>query len=117
MKTTKAILTIEMELALNGESEKATLQRLMDAGMHLFSKGFITGDGPAEVERHEIKAAIVEPVDEDKIADFVLGQIESGALPLEDIPNRLVRHGLMNPQDFIAEMKERMNEPGAAMAG
>lgn len=47
-------------------------------------------------------------LDEDEIADFMLQRIEDGNLALEDIPVRLARYGLMNPEQFCAEMQERM---------
>jgi hypothetical protein len=45
---------------------------------------------------------------EEELADFMLQRIESGDLALEDIPARLARYGLMAPEDFVAEMLERM---------
>ena len=45
---------------------------------------------------------------EDQIADFMLERIENGDLSAEDVSTRLARYGLMDPQDFIDEMLERM---------
>lgn len=49
-------------------------------------------------------------LDEDQLAAFMLQRIENGDLGLEDIPVRLARYGLMEPEDFVAEMQERMEQ-------
>lgn len=45
---------------------------------------------------------------EDEIAEFMRRRIEDGELAAEDIPVRLARFGLMDPQQFRAEMAERI---------
>ncbi|ARI02431.1 TPA: hypothetical protein L5G07_001491 [Pseudomonas aeruginosa] len=45
---------------------------------------------------------------EAEIADFLRQRIDDGDLNLEDIPLRLARYGLMDPEAFAAEMRERM---------
>lgn len=50
----------------------------------------------------------IRPPGEGVIANWLSGQIEDGNLLLEDIPQRLERYGLMGPQDFLAELQERM---------
>ncbi|AOX26683.1 MAG: hypothetical protein A2W79_21120 [Pseudomonadales bacterium RIFCSPLOWO2_12_60_38] len=45
---------------------------------------------------------------EAEIADFLRQRIEDGNLDAEDIPVRLARYGLMAPEAFLAEMRERM---------
>ncbi len=45
---------------------------------------------------------------EAEIAAFMRQRIEDGNLDAEDIPVRLARYGLMAPEAFIAEMRERM---------
>ena len=52
--------------------------------------------------------APVQSMSEDELADFMLKRIENGQLELEDIPVRLARYGLMEPQQFMDEMRERM---------
>ena len=42
------------------------------------------------------------------IADYLQQRIENGDLSAEDISTRLARYGLMDPQDFVDEMLERM---------
>ena len=38
----------------------------------------------------------------------MLQRIENGDLTLEDLPVRLARYGLMEPNTFVDEMRERM---------
>lgn len=46
---------------------------------------------------------------EAEIADFLRQRIEDGNLNAEDIPLRLARYGLMDPEAFAAEMRKRMD--------
>lgn len=46
---------------------------------------------------------------EEQIAALILARIESGDLSLKDIAVRLARYGLMDPAEFIDEMRERMD--------
>lgn len=48
------------------------------------------------------------PISEDRIIDFMVSRIAKGDMAFEDIPARLARYGLMHPDDFVAEMSERM---------
>lgn len=50
---------------------------------------------------------------ENEIAEFMLRRIENGDLALEDIPVRLAQYGLMDPVDFVDEMRERMGLPNS----
>ncbi len=43
-----------------------------------------------------------------RVASFMLQRAENGDLALDDIPVRLARYGLMEPNAFVAEMRERM---------
>lgn len=45
---------------------------------------------------------------EDELAAFMRRRLENGELAAEDIPVRLARYGLMQPQSFVEEMCERM---------
>lgn len=51
------------------------------------------------------------------LADFMMERIENGSLDLGDIPLRLARYGLMTPQAFSDEMRERMEERDDANGG
>lgn len=61
-------------------------------------------------------ASAKKPVDdltEDELASFMSHRIENGEWGLEDIPVRLARFGLMDPADFVSEMRERMENAQA----
>jgi hypothetical protein len=54
----------------------------------------------------------VELLSEDELAAFMRRRLENGELAAEDIPLRLARYGLMQPQTFVEEMRERMESEG-----
>lgn len=56
----------------------------------------------------DVSAEISAP-SEGVIGAWLSSQIEDGHMSLEDIPQRMERYGLMPPQDFLAEMRERMS--------
>lgn len=49
-----------------------------------------------------------EMLGEDEATRFLSQRIEEGDIDLEDIPLRMARYGLMDPESFSAEMAERM---------
>lgn len=51
--------------------------------------------------------ALPDTLTEDELADFMRQRIED-EWDEEDIPVRLARFGLMEPSDFVSEMRERM---------
>jgi len=53
-------------------------------------------------------AALVAPLTEAEIAIWVCDRIDNGDWGPEDIPMRLARYGLMDPQMFINEIRARM---------
>ena len=72
-------------------------------------EGMLTGETDAEVEEYSMDAVIQsERPSEDELAGVMLQRIENGDLALEDIPVRLARYGLMEPNAFVDEMRERM---------
>lgn len=102
-------LVLDVAYNLNGEAADAMIQRLQDMCMYAIGNGMLTGESEAEVENYSINAKrLPEPLDEDVLAGFMLERIENGALGVEEIPLRLARYGLMEPEDFIDEMRERM---------
>lgn len=54
---------------------------------------------------------------EAEIADFLRQRIEDGNLNAEDIAVRLARYGLMDPEAFADEMRERMGMADEAPSG
>lgn len=102
-------LTLDVTYVLNGVAQSDIETRLMELCQRAFNEGLLTGDTAAEtLEFGASVREVLPPLSEDEVADFLLGQIESGAMPLEDIPVRMARYGLMEQSDFVAEMRERM---------
>lgn len=106
----KVRLTLDMTYILNGEPSGGTIARLRKMCEHAIGNGMLTGETPAEVDEYAIDVSIPpEPLSEAQIVPFMRWRIEDGHLSTEDIPVRLVRYGLMEPDDFISEMRERMD--------
>jgi len=47
-------------------------------------------------------------LDEEQIADWIAGSIESGNMKLEDIPKLMARYALADPAEMRSELAERM---------
>lgn len=108
-ETVKVRLTLDVTYSLNGENATEMVSRLRKMCERAIGEGMLTGETDAEVEEHSMDAVIQpEPLSEDELASFMLQRIENGVLALEDIPVRLARYGLMEPNAFVDEMRERM---------
>lgn len=106
--------TFNIEYALNGESIKSMAERLRRMMDIAIGNGMLTGDSPATVEEYSFD--VIEapnPLTEEELADFMLQRIENGDLGAEEIPLRLARYGLMETHEFVAEMRERMENAKA----
>jgi hypothetical protein len=102
-------LILDVSYALNGEDAGAMLARLREMCERAIGEGLLTGETAAEVDGYRIDTAVLsEPLDEDAVVGFMGQRIADGDLSLDDIPARLARYGLMEPHDFMAEMRERM---------
>lgn len=102
-------LTLDIDYDLNGEPASDMMTRLQNMVARAYGNGDLTQDTPAEVISHEVVAVErPEPLSEDRLSAFMLERIEEGQLSPEEIPLRLARYGLMEPADFISEMRERM---------
>lgn len=102
-------LTLDVTYALNGESAAEMVTRLRKMCERAIGDGLLTGESDAEVEEHSVNVTIqLDPLSEEDLADFMLRRIENGQIGVEDIPLRLARYGIMEPSDFISEMRERM---------
>lgn len=102
-------LTLDIDYDLNGEPASDMMARLQNMVARAFGNGEFTQDTPAEVISHEVVVAErPEPLSEGQLSAFMLERIEEGQLLPEEIPTRLARYGLMEPADFISEMRERM---------
>lgn len=109
----KARLTLDVSYVLNGEDPDDVLIRLHKRCERAIGDGMLTGETNAEVATWSIDVSVLPSADvsdalEAEIAAFMQQRIEDGNLSAEDIPVRLASYGLMAPETFIAEMRERM---------
>lgn len=108
-ETVTVRLIMDVTYSLNGENATEMVGRLRKMCERAIGEGMLTGETDAEVEEYSMDAVIQpEPLSEDELASFMLQRIETGVLDLEDIPVRLARYGLMEPNAFVEEMRERM---------
>ncbi len=108
-ETIKVRLTLDVTYDLNGENATEMVGRLRRMCERAIGEGMLTGETDAEVDKYSMDAVIQpEPLSEAELANFMLQRIENGDLALEDIPVRLARYGLMEPNTFVDEMRERM---------
>lgn len=102
-------LTLDVTYDLNGENATEMVSRLRKMCERAIGEGMLTGSSDAEVDEYSMDVEIMpEVLPKEAIADLMLQRIESGDLALEDIPDRLAQYGLMEPQAFLAEMRERL---------
>ena len=106
---------IQVMYILNQETPQSLKRRLKSELIAAIDRGLLSGDTTAEVERHAVKVHLIEQSnvdldepDHDDIAAFITKRIEDGDLDLEDIPRLMASYGLIDPKQFIAEMKERI---------
>jgi len=107
--TIQVRLTLDVTYALNGENPAEMAANLRRMCERAIGAGLLTGESDAEVDGYEVYTMLMpEPLAEGKLTEFMRQRIEDGHLSLKDIPMRLARYGLMEPDAFIAEMRERM---------
>ncbi|WP_262522904.1 hypothetical protein [Agrobacterium tumefaciens] len=109
-----ARLTLDVAYLLNGESASEMLERMRGMCERAIGEGMLTGETAAEVDAWSIAASLSPTAAADDtleagIAAFMRQRIEDGNLDAEDIPVRLSRYGLMPPEAFVSEMRERMD--------
>lgn len=103
-------LVLDVSYVLHGEKPDDMTHFLQMMVGRSIGEGMLTGSTDAEVDEYKSTVTVrPEPLSEDDVANFMLERIENGSLLLEDIPVRLARYGLMEPDDFISEMRERMS--------
>ena len=112
-ETVKARLTLDVTYLLNGEAAPEMLARLQRMWERAIGERLLIDETAAKVdawsiEVTELPSATNSDALEAEIAAFMQQRIEDGNLGAEDIPLRLARYGLMAPEDFVDEMRERM---------
>jgi len=121
-ETVNARLTLDVTYLLNGEAAPELLARLERMCELAIGEGLLTGETAAEVHTwsidvSEVPSAADRETLEAEIAAFMQQRIEDGNLGAEDIPVRLARYGLMAPEAFADEMRERMGMDDDAPTG
>lgn len=121
-ETVNARLTLDVTYLLNGEAAPELLARLERMCELAIGEGLLTGETAAEVDTwsidvSEVPSATNRDALEAEIAAFMQQRIEDGNLGAEDIPVRLARYGLMAPEAFADEMRERMGMDDDAPTG
>ncbi|MDX9718921.1 MAG: hypothetical protein RBT67_16260, partial [Thauera sp.] len=121
-ETVNARLTLDVTYLLNGEAAPELLARLERMCERAIGEGLLTGDTAAQVDTwsidvSEVPSAADRETLEAEIAAFMQQRIEDGNLGAEDIPVRLARYGLMAPEAFADEMRERMGMDDDAPTG
>lgn len=108
-QTVTARLTFDVSYLPNGVSLDVLTDMLKQVATRAIEEGMVSGHTDAEVADYKISVvALPEPLSEEAIARLMSHRIENGDLALEDIPNRLAKFGLMEPHNFVAEMRERI---------
>lgn len=103
-------LTLDVRYSLNGDSSSYVVDRLLQMIQRAIGEGLLNSESQAEVQVYWMNAVTQpESLSEDELVSFMMQRIENGSLPLEDIPLRLARYGLMEPNAFNAEMRERID--------
>jgi hypothetical protein len=107
-----AALDFSISYLLDGERPEVLSAMLESAAQHLLSNGLITGHTQAVVSEHVITVIPMSEaaanLDEDQVATFLLAQIESGSLKLEDLVSQMARLALTHPAKARGEFAERM---------
>lgn len=102
-------LILDVSCALNGETPANMVARLQSKFQRAIDEGMLTEGATAEVDEYSMEALIQpDPLTEEELADFMRKRIEDGDLAIDDCPVRMARFGLMEPGDFVSEMRERM---------
>ncbi len=103
-------LCLDVTYALNGESADSMQRLLRRMCISAIENGMLTGATDSEVEDYSVNTVeVMETPTKDEIAEFILDRIENGEFDLEGLPNRVARYGLMEPNEFADEMRERMD--------
>lgn len=104
--------TVSAAIQANGENHELLAQRMNSAFGHAIGNGAITGDTAAETDELDAKTVLLSPeaaaLDEDEIANWISGQIESGSMRLEDVARLMARYALADPAEMREELAERM---------
>lgn len=100
---------IDVTYLLNGHTPDELLNHLHAMLEDFAGGGGLTGATDCTVDQWSVEADVREPIlTECEVETLMRQRMESGDISLSDIPGRLARYGLMEPQVFSAEMRERL---------
>ncbi len=110
-ETVKVRLTLDVTYLLNWENATEMVSLLRKMCEQAIGQGMLTGESDAEVEEYSMDAVIPpEPLTEEELTEFMSQRLDNGWISAEDVPVRLARYGLMDPNAFVDEMRERMEQ-------
>lgn len=96
----------------NGEGHDYLGQRMNSAFAKAIGDGALTSDTESTVDTYTARVIPIETaganLDEEELASWIAGQIESGSMRLEEIPLLMARYALSDPADLRNEFVERM---------
>lgn len=108
---TKVRLTLDVAYTLNGENPELMVETLRRLCTRAIGAGMLTGDTDAEIDAYTLQVEAQEDaLTEEEVADYLLARIMSGNMLLEEVPVRMARYGMMEPNAFNIEMRERMGQ-------
>lgn len=101
-------LSVDVVYDLNGERPAIAKAMLKNIAERAYEEGMLTGETELELAQFSAVVNEVPLLSEEEIVPFMAYRLENGEWDAEDIPVRLARYGLMDPADFAAEMRERI---------
>lgn len=99
-------MVLELTVDLDGTSVEEIKDYLEQIPRNAALNGDMTGETPATVDEWTSSVKVVEDVEREQIEAYISDAVADGAMELE--VEKVVTYGLMDPADFAAEMKERI---------
>lgn len=107
----KARLILDVDYLPNGVDPTVLLGLLRSVVDRALAEGQLTGTTEAVVQNCDVTSVVVEePMSASDLAWFMISRIDQGHLTKQEIPERLVRYGMMEPHEFKAKMKEQSDK-------
>lgn len=111
---TRLRIVLDVSYDLEGMTPEE-LQALVTRNLeHAIGNGLLTGDCPALVDEWDLKVSSVSDeaasLDQEEVADWIAGQVESGSVNPEQIPAMLARYALTDSTEMREELAVRMGK-------
>lgn len=109
----KARLIVDVSYNLNGEAWPEVLSNLHKMCDHAMENGLLTGEMDAEVLDVKVQA-VLQPKDDahSVIQGYMQQRISDGSIRPDAFACRLAHYGLMDPHEFVDEVRHRMQMEG-----